>query len=278
MPVSLLLVEGKLEIEVLASLFAGNPTVDPRPTSKGSLAPRVRDLRGDPNKGQIACYVRDRDFDFLPPADLSQPTIDKTDVGETLGWRWCRHELGNYLIDSGIIHATFGWDRATFEIELVNAARRIKHYQASRWTLRQVRQILPPAKEFPNQPAECAAHEFRLPADLTEAGTATWVQTQAATFLANLQTALDPTTLATALAGHSARLTDAFLGDVTNVLVWCSGKDLLTSLMPWLQTTHKLHPSQLRTRVRDWILASPDVALVLLPEWGTFRTLLRAYP
>ena len=255
MPVSHLLVEGKLDIEILASLCSGNPTVDPRPTSKGSLAPRARDLRRD--TGQIACYVRDRDFDFLPPADLSQPTIDKVDAGTTLGWRWCRHEIENYLIDPGIIHATFGWDRATFETQLVDTARSIKHYQASRWAVGQARRVLPPARVFPTRPAECTGHEFRLPSDLTHSGTATWVQIQAAAFLANVQTALDTATLANALADHSARLTDAFLSDVTNVLVWCSGKDLLAGLMPWLQTTQRLHPSQLRARVRDWIADEP---------------------
>ncbi|MBI1914587.1 MAG: hypothetical protein HYS12_07595 [Planctomycetes bacterium] len=276
MPVSRLLVEGKLDIEVLVPLLAGTTGVDPRPTSKGSLAPRARDLRRD--TGQTACYVRDRDFDFLPPIDLSQPTIDTTDAGATLGWRWCRHEIENYLIDPGIIHATFGWDRATFEGQLINAARSIKHYQAARWAVGQARQVLPPAKEFPSRPAECAGLDFQLPADLTQAGTATWVHTQAATFLASVQTALGPAALNTALTGHSARLTDAFLGDVTNVLIWCSGKDLLTGLLPWLQATHGLHPSQLRTRVRDWIAVHPDQTLVLLPEWDALRNLLRAYP
>jgi hypothetical protein len=276
MPVSHLLVEGTLDIEILASLFAGNPTVDPRPTSKGSLAPRSRDLRRD--TGQNACYLRDRDFDFLPPAELGRPTIDTVDAGTTLGWGWCRHEIENYLIDPGIIHATFGWDRATFETQLVDTARNIKHYQASRWAVGQARRVLPPTREFPTRPTECTGHEFRLPADVTQAGTATWVQTQAAAFLANVQTALDPAALANTLADHSARLADAFLGDVTNTLVWCSGKDLLASLIPWLQTTHRLHPSQLRTRVRDWIIANPDATLVLLPEWDTFRNVLRAHP
>lgn len=276
MPVSRFLVEGKLDIEVLGSLLAGVTTVDPRPTSKGSLAPRARDLRRD--TGQTACYVRDRDFDFLPPADLGQPTIDTTVAGAILGWRWCRHEIENYLIDPGIINATFGWDRATFEAQLIDSARSIKHYQASRWTVGQARQVLPPAREFPNKPTECADHDFRLPADLTQAGTANWVQAQAATFLANVQAALAPAALSAELTVHSDRLTDAFLGDVTNVLVWCSGKDLLTGLIPWLQATHGLHPSQLRTRVRDWIKLNPDATLVLLPEWDTFRNLLRVFP
>ncbi|MBL8798252.1 MAG: hypothetical protein JNM56_30440 [Planctomycetia bacterium] len=180
-------------------------------------------------------------------------------------------------MDPGVIHAAFGWDRAAFEAQLVTAAQSIKHYQAARWTVGQARQVMPPAKEFPSKPAECAGHDFRLPADLSQMGTMTWVQTQAATFLGNAQMALGPATLNAALAVHSARLTDAFLSNVANVLVWCSGKDLLTAMLLWLQTTHGLHPSQVRTRVRDWIVLNPDQTLVLLPEWAAFRNLLRTY-
>jgi hypothetical protein len=140
------------------------------------------------------------------------------------------------------------------------------------------RRHLPPAQEFPTKPAECTGHEFRLPADLTEPGSANWVETQAVGFLANVQTTLDPTVLANDWAAHSARLTDAFLADVGNVLVWCSGKDLLAGLIPWLQMTHGLHPSQLRVRVRDWIVMNPDQTLMLLPEWEAFGNLLSAYP
>jgi hypothetical protein len=273
MPVSRLLVEGRLEIELFGSLLAGNPVADPRPSGKTSLAPRTRDIRRD--QRVITCYIRDRDFDFLPPGDLSQPTVDTMETGLPLGWRWCRHEIENYLIEPELINATFGWDRATFEAQLVNAARSIRHYLVARWT---VGQVFPPDMAFESKPTECVGHEFRLPVDLTEAGTTAWIQMQAATCITTVQTALAPTAVTNVLAAHTTRLTDAFLEDVTNILLWCSGKDLLSSLMPWLQTTHGLHPAQLRTRVRDWITSHPDETFALLPEWAAFRNLLRTYP
>ncbi len=275
MPVSRLLAEGKLDIEVFGSLLAGNPVVDPHPTPKGSLKPRSLDLRRETKKP--VCYLRDRDFDFLPAADLTQPTIDASEPGGAiLGWRWCRHEIENYLLDPGVIHAALGWDQAAFETELVNAARGIKHYQAARWTVGQTRQILPPAKEFPSKPGECLGHEFLLPADLSQPATAHWVHSQAAAFVASVQGVLAGAQITADLTNHTSRLTDAFLADVRSVLVWCSGKDLFAALMPWLQSTHKIHPSQLRSLVRDWIAVNPDQTLVLLPEWKTFRDLLRA--
>jgi len=274
MPVNRLLVEGrKLDAVLLGAICQGNPVVTGG-SPKGSLGPQARDLRRETKT--TVFYVRDRDFDFLPPADLSQPVMDKMDAGLPLGWRWCRHEMENYLIDPAIIHAALGWDKATFEAQLISAARSIKYYQAARWTVGQSRRILPQSRTLPTKPGECIGHEFRLPADVTEAATATWVQSQAATFLANVQTVLDTPTLAASLAHHSSRLTDAFLGDLTNVLVWCSGKDLLSAMITLLQATHRLHPSQLRIRVRDWIQANPDPALALLPEWDAFRNLMRA--
>jgi hypothetical protein len=275
MPVSLLLVEGTLDREILASVFAGNPAIDPHSTSKSALAPRVRDKRRD---GITACYIRDRDFDFLPPTDITQPTIDNIFNGVTLGWRWCRHELENYLIDPGIIQATFGWDRTIFENELVNSAKNIKYYQAAHWTVGEARQVLPPTRDFPTKPSECSGHDFRLPADLTEVGAIAWVQTQSTTFLANVQTSLAPTILNNTFTNHLARFTDTFLSDVTNVLNWFSGKDLLASLITWLQMTYRIHPTQLCERVRDWIMLNPDQTLILLPEWDAFRNLVRTHP
>jgi hypothetical protein len=94
MPVSRLLVEGKLDIEILAALFGGRPPVDIG-GSKQSLAPRVRNERQGGNANVY--YLRDRDFDYDPADDLSQPVVDRTHAGIVLGWRWCRHEMENYL-------------------------------------------------------------------------------------------------------------------------------------------------------------------------------------
>jgi hypothetical protein len=274
-PVSRLLVEGKLDIQVLVPLFAGNPVVDSRHSPKGSLAPRVRDLRHD--QKVTACYVRDRDFDFLPEKDLTQPTPDKTDAGAVLGWRWCRHEIENYLIEPELIAAALGWDRAAFEAELLSVAGTIKHYQAARWAAGQARQVLPPAKDFPNRPPECTS-EFQLPLDVSDVGTTSWIRDQATAFIASVQTALAQSSIEAAVVTHVAQLTQSLLDGVSKVLVWYSGKDLLAGLHLWLQTTHRLHPTTVLERVRDWVGTNPDQTLQLLPEWDAFRTLLRSYP
>jgi len=97
MPVSTLLMEGTLDGVVLNPVLAGNPTIETG-CSKGSLGPRCLDQRrnGIPN----VCYLRDRDYDYEPPPVLTEPIVDRVSAGVTLGWRWCRHEIENYLLES----------------------------------------------------------------------------------------------------------------------------------------------------------------------------------
>ena len=102
MPIAKLFVEGKLDSEVLAPVLGGSPTVQ-QGGNKHALKPRAR-IEHCENR-IAAGYLRDRDFDFDPPANLSNPTVDYMEGGVPIGWRWCRHEIENYLLEPAIIHA-----------------------------------------------------------------------------------------------------------------------------------------------------------------------------
>jgi hypothetical protein len=264
------LVEGKLDTEVFGSLLAGQLTVE-HAGSKGGLAPKARDRRKS-NTLAKACYIRDRDFDHHPPTDVTQPTVDSSDGGAVLGWRWCRHE-----IDPDLVAAALQWDKAAFEAELVSVAKTLLHYESARWAAGQARRVMPPAKEFPSKPSDCSG-DFRLPADLSETASVAWVRDQASAYLANAQAALTPQVIEAAVADHAAKLNLAIQAGVAGILIWYSGKDLLAGLTHWLQTTHRLHPTETRNRIRDWVAANPDQTLKLLPEWDGLRNLLRSYP
>ena len=75
MSINLLMVEGKLDSEILIPLFRGSPTVQ-RGGSKNGLKPQARYERVQ--NGVIAGYLRDRDFDFESPEDLNAATIDSS--------------------------------------------------------------------------------------------------------------------------------------------------------------------------------------------------------
>lgn len=59
------------------------------------------------------------------------------------------------------------------------------------------------------------------------------------------------------------------------MLVWFSGKDLLSGLKPWLQQNRFENPGAFRARLRDWMTSHPAEVISLLPEWAELLRLLR---
>ncbi len=229
MPVSRLLVEGALDAELLRPILAGSPEVAIG-GSKYSLAPKARTER---ELRQInVCYLRDRDFDFDPPEHASQPVVDREHEGSVLGWRWCRHEIENYLLDPKLVTAAMGWDEAVYTAALVQAAQRIRFYQISRWVVGTARRSLPPQYELNTRPQEVQDSEIRLPTDLTEAAAARWTTDHVAAFYVNIQVALAPETIAASLAQRAASIGQTLFESTASVLLWCSGKDLMAALNP----------------------------------------------
>ena len=124
---NVLLVEVKLDAEVLGAILAGRPVVK-EAGPKNSLAPRTRVERRERRTCDV-CYLRDRDFDHDPPTEPSRPQVDRTDDdGSVLGWRWCRHEIESYLIDPDPVANATGWDRDEYARALTSAAVRLRHY------------------------------------------------------------------------------------------------------------------------------------------------------
>ena len=107
MPIIKLFIEGNLESEVLYPILQGSPVLQ-QGGSKDSLKPRARAARQE-NHQVAAGYLRDRDFDFDPPTDLSKPTVDCEEGSLPIGWRWCRHEIENYLIEPVLVSEVMSW-------------------------------------------------------------------------------------------------------------------------------------------------------------------------
>ena len=149
MPVNQLFVEGNLESEVLTPIFKGSPVVR-QGGSKNSLKPRAATERRENRVN--AGYLRDRDFDFDPPADTTAPTIDGRDKSTPVGWRWCRHEIENYLIEPSLVAEAITIPTADFEQVLRDVGTEIRSYQAARWTVGCVRRSLPPHYDLKTRP------------------------------------------------------------------------------------------------------------------------------
>lgn len=276
MPVSVLLVEGKLDAEVLAPVImtmAAHPTVVPA-GSKNSLAPKAKDRRKE-RTPIVAAYLRDRDFDFDPPLDLTQPTIDRKDpdaVGgmSVLGWRWCRHEIESYLLDPRVMAAAGACSEAAAAEGLLAAARGLCHYSAARWAIGIARRDLPPMHEFPTRPQGLG--DLAVPEDRSQQQCSAWALRQTGDFLKKVDETLGDAVVGAVLDERTRRL--AALTTAEDVLVWHAGKDLFAALSPDIYRGFAADPYALRDRLRRWVIRRPGDMLALFAEWRNLVSFL----
>ncbi len=275
MPVSLLLVEGKLDMEILTAIFNGHPTVR-EAGAKYSLAPRTRIAREENGQGTgDICYLRDRDFDYEPPRDTSRPEIDRPyKDGSTLGWHWCRHEIENYLIDPDLVALAKAWNRDEYATALTDAATRIRHYQVARWAIGTVRRQLRPPHQLRTRPEDFGNSPYTLPTDLSAEGTSSWASAQTECFREHVERALSAHAVQIELGNRRRTLSEELLADPGSSLLWCSGKDLLAALEPWLADRNAGSPATFINQVRDWVRENPERAVASFPEWDALARML----
>jgi len=276
-------------MELLTPIFTGSPLLE-KGGPKGSLRPQAKreidkdkercNKRGEKlDKSQVvAGYLRDRDFDFEPPEDLSKPTMDKDIDGTSFGWRWCRHEIENYLIEPSIISSVTTWPIAEIENVIRDVAKKIRYYEAARWTVGSVRCSLPPYHELNTRPDQVKKKDFALPPDLSLQAVNDWASSAIESYRVHFTKTTDKNTVSEKFNGFVTRFDNAFTDHVGSVLVWFSGKDILAAMAEWLKIKNKLidHPAKFVEILRDWVIAHPEEALELLPEWKALREMLRA--
>jgi hypothetical protein len=267
MPVNLLYVEGKLDEELLSAMLAKPPAVQRRGTKYGlqGIVVRERDETGN----ESIFFLRDRDFDFEPDeAAPHAPTPVRTPRSNLLvGWRWFRHCIECYLLEPALAATALERPQAELERFLLDAGKELASYQAARWVIGQVRCRLPPSRQLETRPPALQG-EFTLPHDTSEQANWNWISTSAREFIQPAAAAFAEDALRLSFDHYRTRL--ACL-DVTSILVWFSGKDLLAFIAPRIGFEF---PGQLRNQLRNWVRNHPDDALVLLPEWATLKQLL----
>jgi hypothetical protein len=156
----------------------------------------------------------------------------------------------------------------------VAAGKAIRGYQIARWVVGEARRTLPPHYELRTRPVDDP--EFYLPDDLTLETVVTWTKDHLGAYLARIEGSLGAAVVERALGARISLLSEERFSDVAQVLVWCSGKDLLASLGPWLRERGYANPGVFRGQIRDWIIEKPESAIERLPEWRAFVGLLRA--
>lgn len=273
MPLVALLVEGDLDSELLHAVLEGRPIVERR-GSKNSLRPQA--LHEARSSGRVVGYLRDRDFDFDPPADVGTPTSEYHRPGQVIGLRWCRHEIENYLIDPAVVTTAVGWNEGEYRAALSTAAEKVRSYQISRWVVGKVRRSLPPNYELQTKPAVCQGHDFRLPDDVSESAATLWARQAISEFGVRVQSEFSATSVDSAFVYYSSKLSKKVIAVTANALVWLSGKDLLTALEPSLSAHGFQNAGAFRAQLRDWVRANPERFVRMMPEWQALIAQVRA--
>jgi hypothetical protein len=268
-----LLVEGKLDSEIMAALLAGRPLVD-KGGSKTSLRPYAFNYAKF--KRETVGFLRDRDFDFDPPEDLSRPVEELSGRGKVWGWHWCRHSIENYLLEPAlVVEADPAILQREYETQLGSAARIIRYYQAARWAMGLARRDLPPRHQLQTYPEDAEDGEFVLPEDCSEEYVREWVLQQTTQHLETFVKALDKRTVESNYSAYASRFNDDFCNDVKSILVWFSGKNLLGAMGEWLTSTGRYaNPGDFRVILRDWVRSHREATLEIIPEWRSLVDLL----
>lgn len=267
MPVTRLLVEGRLDAAILAAVCRGSPLVEPR-GPKHALKAIAREEQN--RTGEQVRFLRDRDFDF-EPSDVGTSPVRLDD----LGWCWTRHEIENYLLDPEVVIRAFPeMNIRAYVGALRAAARAVAPYQAARWAAGLARKALPPNYELTTRPD--TLKELELPPFAGDVGRCReWLREHVGAFFDRVKAALEPEAVDRSFLEKLALFTEGLVDDESKVLVWLSGKDLLCSLKPWLQQNDVENPGAFRARLRDRVISHPAEVLNLLPEWAGLLRLLR---
>jgi hypothetical protein len=79
---------------------------------------------------------------------------------------------------------------------------------------------------------------------------------------------------------HYVNLFDkSFCQDITKILVWFSGKDLLSALEPWCIAKEYQNAAAFRETLTnnliEWLRRNPEQVCAILPEWKTLINCLQ---
>lgn len=268
MPLAKLYVEGDLDAAIYNTIFSGITIA--QGGSKNSLSPQARRDRTSTESKLNSGYLRDRDFDFEPTNSLNSPTVDAEHDGQVFGWRLNRHEIENYLVDPRVVCSTFGIEAADWEITLSQAAVKISHYQAARWTIGYVRSNLPPNYKLNTIPD--GIDELRLPPDLSEAASLRWCKDAIEGFRNQIEPHLAVAAIEAEITRRRGSFSVASLNNCEHVLAWCSGKDLIAAVdLVATGDTRLRGPKDLCNRLRDWVMKNPESFLSFFPELQEIR-------
>ena len=107
-----------------------------------------------------------------------------------------------------------------------------------------------------------------MPSDRSEKASWSWLATTTREFMQPVATAFAEEVLRKRFDERRTKFAAMGAGDI---LVWFSGKDVLSFIAPQLGSDS---PKRLRNRLRNWVRSNPEEAVRLLPEWAELKRLV----
>jgi len=295
-------VEGSLDAKILGILLSGKLTVSgkffivQRRGYKNTLAYEAMTVAKD---GNDVCFLRDRDFDYFPPENTQQPKqiqhkeiITKIEIpipqkikGIVSGWHWCRHEIENYLLTPEIVEKTSQRRKKTnlnineYQDKLIKAAEKIRFYEAARWAIGKAKFCLPPKQELYSRPVDILNKQIAIPHDCSSDAIEKWLTKTISDFYQHISDALKEESIKQEYWHYINFFDKSFCQDITNILVWFSGKDLLSALEPWCLAKEYQNAAAFRETLTnnliEWLQRHPEEVCAILPEWKALISCLQ---
>jgi hypothetical protein len=151
---------------------------------------------------------------------------------------------------------------------LVDAGNRICHYQAGRWAVGIVRCNLPYPRELQTHPREIDPENYALPENLEREPIMEWALEHTETYRNQVNGCLATISVEQAFVERANFFQIGGFMAVENILVWFSGKDLLSALRDWLLEKGQGEPGYFLSKIRDWMIRNAATVKGLLPEWN----------
>jgi len=127
---------GSSDFDIISKVIEGLPVIITPIGGKRGAKSAIQVHESGTSKSDFKLFFRDRDF------DTPVPTSERLTNDDTYVYFSYRTTIENYLIDSNTINEYSKgkpWDSASLETIFINAARRIKYFQAMRHTLGKLR-------------------------------------------------------------------------------------------------------------------------------------------
>ena len=278
-PVTILLCEGgpnSPDVRVLLTLLNGLCRVRPM-GGKYGMGERILALREASGGKETVCGILDGDFvsEWSGTGDEPQKwEVSRVSGRVSLGWRWARKEIENYLIDPSVVEKTVRdiVDHSAYHEALHDAKDRIALYQAARMALSDCRIRFQP---LPNSFGNTRGIEKHTFPDLFDEESC----------IQGIETAVREHHTSQTIDCHRVKelyqkyKSECIPNGIRNqhFLHAFAGKDLLWAMNDWLSHNRLIGALAFREKILTGIRATQADIASWIPEWNELKKTIQFY-